>query len=133
MLKDSRIYVAGHSGLAGSAIVRKLGADGYSHVIAKTRADLDLTNQAAVEKFFAAFQPQYVFLAAARVGGILANSTRPAEFVRDNLLIQTNVIDAAYRHGCAKLLFLGSSCMYPRDAAQPIKEEYLMGGPLEPT
>lgn len=133
MRKDSIIYVAGHTGLAGSAIVRKLAKEGYSKVISKSRAELELTHQSAVDKFFASSQPQYVFLAAARVGGILANSTRPAEFIRENLLIQTNVIDAAYRNGCAKLLFLGSSCMYPRDAPQPIKEEYLMTGPLEVT
>ncbi len=133
MRKDSRIYVAGHNGLAGSAIARKLSGEGYSDVIARSRAELDLTNQAAVENFFASMQPQYVFLAAAKVGGILANCTRPGEFIRDNLLIQTHVIDAAYRHGCSKLLFLGSSCMYPREAPQPIKEAYLMAGPLEPT
>src|ERR1700690_2496984 len=100
MCKDSRIYVAGHAGLAGSAIVRRLSSDGYSDVIFRSRAELDLVNQAAVEQFFAASRPEYVFLAAARVGGILANSARPAEFICDNLLIQTNVIDAAYRHGC---------------------------------
>jgi GDP-L-fucose synthase len=100
MLKDSRIYVAGHAGLAGSAIVRKLANEGYSNVVSKSRAELDLTRQEAVDKFFASVQPQYVFLAAAKVGGILANSTRPAEFIRDNLLIQTHVIDAAYRNGC---------------------------------
>ncbi|MBI2681497.1 MAG: GDP-L-fucose synthase [Candidatus Solibacter usitatus] len=133
MLKDSRIYVAGHTGLAGSAIMRKLSSENYGNVICRTRAELDLTNQLAVEQFFAAFRPEYVFLSAARVGGILANSTRPAEFIRENLLIQTHVIDAAYRHGCGKLLFLGSSCAYPRDAPQPVQEEHFMTGPLEAT
>src|ERR1700730_7433436 len=102
MLQDSKIYVAGHTGLAGSAIVRKLCMLGYSNVIAKSRAELDLTRQDAVDKFFTSVQPQYVFLAAARVGGILANSTHPAEFIEENLLIETNVIDAAYPHGCVK-------------------------------
>jgi GDP-L-fucose synthase len=133
MHKDSSIYVAGHAGLAGSAIVRRLLAGGYSNIISRSRADLDLTCQGAVERFFATVRPRYVFLAAARVGGIMANCTSPAEFIRDNLLIETNVINAAYRYDCSKLLFLGSSCIYPRDAPQPIKEEYLMGGPLEPT
>jgi GDP-L-fucose synthase len=133
MRQDSRIYVAGHTGLAGSAIARKLFSESYSDVIVRTRDELDLTNQAAVEQFFASFRPEYVFLAAARVGGILANSTHPAEFICDNVLIQTHVIDAAYRHGCSKLLFLGSSCAYPRDTPQPIKEEYLLTGPFEPT
>jgi GDP-L-fucose synthase len=119
--------------MAGSAIVRRLVNEGYSKVISKSRAELDLTRQEAVEEFFARERPEYVFLAAARVGGILANSTYPAGFIRDNLQIQTHVIDAAYRYDCAKLLFLGSSCVYPRDAPQPMKEEYLMGGPLEPT
>ena len=133
MTEDSRIYVAGHRGLVGSAILRRLQAAGYRRVIVRSRQELDLTDQAAVDRFFSAEQPEYVFLAAARVGGILANSTRPAEFIRDNLMIQTNVIDAAYRHGVRKLLFLGSSCLYPRLAPQPMKEEYLLGGPLEPT
>jgi GDP-L-fucose synthase len=133
MRKDSGVYVAGHTGLAGSAIVRQLIKLGYSQVISKTRAELDLTNQAAVDRFFAAVKPEYVFLAAAKVGGILANSTRPAEFIRENLLIQSHIIDAAYRNGCAKLLFLGSSCIYPREAPQPIKEEYFMTGPVEQT
>jgi len=131
--EDSRIYVAGHRGLVGSAILRRLQAAGYRRVIVRSRQELDLTDQTAVDRFFAAERPEYVFLAAARVGGILANSTRPAEFIRDNLMIQTNVIDAAYRHGVRKLLFLGSSCLYPRLAPQPMKEEYLLGGPLEPT
>lgn len=133
MNEDSRIYVAGHRGLVGSAILRRLQAAGYRRVIVRSRQELDLTDQTAVDRFFAAERPEYVFLAAARVGGILANSTRPAEFIRDNLMIQTNVIDAAYRHGVRKLLFLGSSCLYPRLAPQPMKEEYLLGGPLEPT
>lgn len=133
MNQDARIYVAGHRGLAGSAIVRGLAAEGYRNLLLRTHADLDLTRQADVEEFFAAERPEYVFLAAARVGGILANSTRGAEFIRDNLLIQTNVVDAAWRHGARKLLFLGSSCIYPKFAAQPIRESELLAGPLEPT
>lgn len=133
MHKDERIYVAGHRGLVGSALVRKLRAEGYSHLILKTRDELDLTDQRAVEEFFAKERPDYVFLAAAKVGGILANSTYPADFIRINLQIQTNVIDAAYRYGVKKLLFLGSSCIYPKYAPQPMKEEYLLTGPLEPT
>lgn len=130
---DSRIYVAGHRGLVGSAIVRMLQVQGVTNIIARTHAELDLCNQQAVSAFFAAEKPEYVFLAAAKVGGIHANDTYPAEFIRDNLLIQTNVIDAAYRNGCKKLLFLGSSCIYPKLCPQPIKEEYLLTGPLEPT
>jgi GDP-L-fucose synthase len=133
MHKDGRIFVAGHRGLVGSAIVRKLQQSGYSNIICRSRTELDLTDQSATERFFGSVQPQYVFLAAARVGGILANDTRPAEFIRDNLLIQTNVIDAAQRWEAHKLLFLGSSCIYPKHCLQPIKEEYLLGGPLEPT
>ncbi|QRP64729.1 GDP-L-fucose synthase [Rhodanobacter sp. FDAARGOS 1247] len=129
----SRIYVAGHRGLVGSAIVRRLVTDGATNLILRTHQELDLTNQAAVEAFFAAEQPEYVFLAAAKVGGIHANSTYPAEFIHDNLAIQTNVIHNAWKHGTKKLLFLGSSCIYPRDCPQPIKEEYLLTGPLEPT
>jgi GDP-L-fucose synthase len=129
----SRIYVAGHRGLVGSAIVRRLVTDGATNLILRTHQELDLTNQAAVEAFFAAEQPDYVFLAAAKVGGIHANSTYPAEFIHDNLAIQTNVIHNAWKHGTKKLLFLGSSCIYPRDCLQPIKEEYLLTGPLEPT
>lgn len=133
MEPDSKIYVAGHRGLAGSAIVRALQAQGFNNLVLRTHAELDLCDQQATNAFFAAEKPEYVFLAAAKVGGIHANDTYPAEFIRDNLLIQTNVIDAAYSNGCKKLLFLGSSCIYPRDCPQPIKEEYLLTGPLEPT
>ena len=117
----------------GSAIARRLSAEGYSRLILRTKAELDLTRQAAVEAFFAGERPEYVFLAAAKVGGILANSTRPAEFIAENLAIQGNVIDAAYRNGAKKLLFLGSSCIYPKFAPQPIREESLLEGALEPT
>lgn len=133
MDKAARIYVAGHRGLVGSAIVRKLKAEGYDNLLLRTHAELDLTSQAAVNDFFAAERPEYVFLAAAKVGGIHANATYPADFIRDNLQMQTNVIDAAYRSGSKKLLFLGSSCIYPKLCPQPIKEEYLLTGPLEPT
>lgn len=133
MDKSSRIYVAGHRGLVGSAICRRLRDDGYSNLLVRDRAQLDLTNQAAVEDFFAAEKPEFVFLAAAKVGGILANSTHPVEFLRDNLAIELNVVDAAYRHGVKKLESLGSSCIYPRLAPQPIREEYLLTGALEPT
>lgn len=133
MNPDSRIYIAGHRGLVGSAIARRLIADGATNLIVRSHQELDLTNQAAVEAFFAAERPEYVFLAAAKVGGIHANSTYPAEFIHDNLAIQTNVIHNAWKHGTKKLLFLGSSCIYPRDCPQPIKEEYLLTGPLEPT
>lgn len=129
----SRIYVAGHQGLIGSALVRCLQAQGFSNLLLRTRAQLDLTNQSAVQRFFTAERPDYVFLAAARVGGILANASYPAEFVCENLLIQTHVIREAYRAGVQRLLFLGSSCIYPRGAPQPLKEEYLLTGPLEPT
>jgi GDP-L-fucose synthase len=133
MEEDARIYVAGHRGLAGSAIVRRLELEGYPNLLLRTSSELDLTRQAAVEAFFAAERPEYVFLAAARVGGILANSTRGGEFIRDNLLIQTNVIDAAWKSGSRKLLFLGSSCIYPKFAPQPIREADLLTGPLEST
>ena len=133
MDKHSRIYVAGHRGLVGSALVRRLKREGYTHLITRTREELDLRNTAAVNRFFQQERPEYVFLAAARVGGILANSTYPANFIRDNLLIQLHVIDAAFRYGVKKLLFLGSSCIYPKYAPQPIREEELLGGPLEPT
>ncbi len=133
MEKSSRIFVAGHRGLVGSAIRRELERQGYTNLLLKTRAELDLMNGPAVEQFFAEEQPEYVFLAAAKVGGILANNTYPADFIRDNLEIQTNVIDAAYRSGVKRLLFLGSSCIYPKLCPQPIKEEYLLTGPLEPT
>ncbi|MCX8007875.1 MAG: GDP-L-fucose synthase [Coriobacteriia bacterium] len=129
----SRIYVAGHTGLVGSAIVRRLSAGGFEQVITRSHDELDLTRQAAVDAFFERERPEYVFLAAAKVGGILANATYPADFIRDNLQIQTNVIDAAHRFGAKKLLFLGSSCIYPRYAPQPMREEHLLTGPLEPT
>lgn len=128
-----KIFVAGHRGLVGSAIVRRLEAEGLGPVVTRGRADLDLTDRLAVDRFFAEERPAYVFLAAAKVGGILANDSYPADFIRDNLLIQTHVIDAAYRNGTKKLLFLGSSCIYPKLAPQPIKEDYLLTGPLEPT
>lgn len=133
MKPDALIYVAGHRGLVGSAIVRRLRAGGFTNLLLRTHQETDLTNQAAVEQLFAEQKPEYVFLAAARVGGILANDTRPAEFLKENLAIQTNVIDAAYRHGTRKLLFLGSSCIYPKNAAQPMREDCLLTGPLEPT
>jgi GDP-L-fucose synthase len=133
MDKTSRIFVAGHRGLVGSAIHRRLVSAGYSNLILRSRSELDLTNQAAVEQFFSAEPPEYVFLAAARVGGILANSSYPADFIRENLLVQTHVIDAAHRHGVRKLQFLGSSCIYPKFAPQPIREDSLLTGALEPT
>ena len=133
MQKSSKIFVAGHRGLVGSAITRYLKSQGYENIILRTRAELDLLNAASVNSFFAKEHPEYVFFAAAKVGGILANSTYPADFIRDNLVIQNNVIDAAYRHGKVKLQFLGSSCIYPKLAPQPLKEEYLLTGPLEPT
>ena len=133
MERTSRVFVAGHRGLVGSAIVHRLQADGFTNLVQRTHAELDLTDRAAVDRFFAAERPEYVFLAAARVGGIHANNSRPAEFIFSNLAIQTNVIDAAWRAGVTKLEFLGSSCIYPRDAPQPIREEYLLTGPLEPT
>jgi GDP-L-fucose synthase len=133
MQKDSRIYVAGHRGLVGSALMRALQAQGYINLITRTHAELNLTNQSAVQEFFEQEKPAYVILAAAKVGGILANSTYPAEFIRENLAIQTNVIHESWRAGVKRLLFLGSSCIYPRDCPQPIKEEYLLTGPLEPT
>jgi GDP-L-fucose synthase len=129
----TRIYVAGHRGLVGSAIVRRLHRDGYQNVITRTSRDLDLRDQAATEAFFRQQRPEVVVLAAAKVGGILANSTYPADFIHDNLRIGTNVIGAAHRHGVRKLLNLGSSCIYPRLAPQPLKEEYLLTGPLEET
>lgn len=133
MTPHSRIYVAGHRGLVGAAICRALDQAGFTNILTKTHAQLDLTNQAAVQSFFADEQPDYVFLAAARVGGIHANDSFPADFIRDNLLIQTNIIDAAYHGGVKKLLFLGSSCIYPKLCPQPMKEEHLLTGPLEPT
>ena len=133
MNPDSSIYVAGHRGLVGAAIVRRLQGAGFHNLLLRTHAELDLTRQAEVEAFFAQHRPEYVFLAAAKVGGILANDSRPAEFLRDNLSIQTHVIDAAYRHGTRKLLFLGSSCIYPKHAPQPMSEDCLLTGSLEPT
>jgi len=133
MDKSSRIYVAGHNGLVGSAICRRLKRDGYTNLIVRDRSQLNLTNQPAVDAFFAAQRPDYVFLAAAKVGGILANSTYPVDFLRDNLIIELNVMEVAYRHGVKKLQSLGSSCIYPKLAPQPIKEEYLLSSPLEPT
>jgi GDP-L-fucose synthase len=133
MEMTSRIFIAGHRGLVGSAIRRGLARMGYTNLLLKTRAELDLMNAPAVARFFAEYLPEYVFLAAAKVGGILANNTYPADFIRDNLEIQTNVIDAAYQSGVKRLLFLGSSCIYPKLCPQPIREEYLLTGPLEPT
>ena len=130
---DARIYVAGHAGLVGSALVRALDRAGYRNLILHTRRELDLTDAGAVWQFFAAERPEYVFLAAAKVGGILANRTYPGDFIFQNLAIQTNVIDSAYRWRTKRLLFLGSSCIYPKLCPQPIKEEYLLAGPLEPT
>jgi len=131
--QDSRIYVAGHRGLVGAAVVRALRQQGYENLLLRTHQELDLTDQRAVREFFDGERPAAVIMAAARVGGIHANNTRPALFIRDNLLIQDNVIDAAHRSGVAKFVFLGSSCIYPKLAPQPIKEEYLLTGPLEPT
>jgi GDP-L-fucose synthase len=133
MKSDARIYVAGHRGMVGSAIWRELGRLGFSGLIGKTRAELDLLDAAAVEKFFAAERPEYVFVAAARVGGILANDSFPVNFLFENLQIQNHLIHHASRSGVKKLLFLGSSCIYPKLAPQPIKEESLLTGPLEPT
>lgn len=131
--RESRVYVAGHRGLVGSAIVRRLQREDFRNLLTRRRAELDLTNPAEVESFFAAQEPEYVFLAAAKVGGILANATYPADFLHDNLSIEMNVINAAHRHGVKKLLFLGSSCIYPKYAPQPMKEEHLLTGALEPT
>ena len=133
MEKDSLIYVAGHRGLVGSAICRNLRRQGFERLLLPSRAELDLANAIAVRSFFEQERPHYVFIAAAKVGGILANDLYPADFIRENLIIQTNVIDAAYRAGVDRLLFLGSSCIYPKLCPQPIKEEYLLTGPLEPT
>jgi GDP-L-fucose synthase len=133
MNPDASIFVAGHRGLVGSALVRRLRAAGFERLLLRERGELDLTDQRAVAGFFARERPQYVLLAAARVGGILANNTYPAEFLQQNLAIQTNVIDSAWRSGVRKLLFLGSSCIYPRLAPQPMREEHLLTGPLEPT
>jgi GDP-L-fucose synthase len=133
MNRDSKIYVAGHRGLVGSALLRKLQSDGYTNIICRTSRELDLRRQADVDLFFEQEKPEYVFLAAARVGGILANSTYKAEFIYDNIMISANVIDAAHRYDVKKLLNLGSSCIYPKLAPQPLKEEYLLTGALEPT
>ena len=133
MEKNSKIYVAGHRGLVGSAIVRKLKSEGFENLLLRTSSDLDLRDQQAVQEFFETEKPEYVFMAAAKVGGINANNTYPAEFLYDNLCIQNNVIHQSYLNGVKKLLFLGSSCIYPKNAEQPIKEEYLLSGYLEPT
>ncbi|REJ82275.1 MAG: GDP-L-fucose synthase [Bacteroidetes bacterium] len=133
MNKSDRIYVAGHRGMVGSAILRLLQSEGYNNLILATSKELDLRNQAAVENFFRVQKPDYVFLAAAKVGGIQANNIYRAEFLFDNLAIELNVIHSAYQHGTKKLLFLGSSCIYPKDAPQPLKESYLLTGPLEKT
>jgi len=133
MEKNNKIFIAGHRGMVGSAIVRKLGIEGFTNILTRTSSELDLCNQQAVNDFFAKEKPEYVFLAAAKVGGILANNIYRAEFLYKNLLIQANVIHAAYVNGVKKLLFLGSSCIYPKLAPQPLKEEYLLTGLLEPT
>jgi GDP-L-fucose synthase len=133
MKKDSKIFVAGHRGLVGSAILRTLRMREYKNILTIPKALLDLSNQLEVENFFSVEKPEYVFLSAAKVGGIGYNKSNPADFIRENLLIQTNVIDAAYRNGCKKLLFLGSACIYPKHAQVPIKEDYLLQGPLEET
>ena len=131
--KDARIYVAGHGGLVGSAIVRRLQAEGFSNILTATRDALDLRDQAAVNYWFRANRPEYIFLVAGTVGGIWANSTRPAEFIYDNLLIHATAVHAAYSYGTKRLLYLGSSCIYPRECPQPMKEEHLLSGALEPT
>src|SRR5438045_2038394 len=133
MNKDSKIYIAGHRGMVGSAILRRLELQGYSNLVFRTSAELDLRNQQAVQRFFEEERPEYVFLAAAKVGGILANNNYPAEFLYDNLMIEGNIIHTSYLSGVKKLLFLGSSCIYPKLAPQPLKEEYLLSGKLEPT
>ena len=130
MERGSKIFVAGHSGMVGSAIVRKLQERGFSNIITRSSKDLDLRQQEAVNGFFSIEKPEYVFLAAAKVGGIMANNTYRAEFLYDNLLIESNIIQAAYKNGVKKLLFLGSSCIYPKMAPQPLKEEYLLTGLL---
>ncbi|MGL5057112.1 MAG: GDP-L-fucose synthase family protein, partial [Fusobacteriaceae bacterium] len=133
MKKDSKIYIAGHRGMVGSAIIRRLEKEGYTNIIFRTSKELDLRNQAAVQEFFELQKPEYVFLAAAKVGGIYANNTYPAEFLYDNLMIETNIIHSSYKNNVKKLLFLGSSCIYPKFAEQPIREEYLLTGLLEET
>jgi GDP-L-fucose synthase len=131
--KSARIFVAGHRGLVGSALVRRLTRAGFTNLVTRTRSELDLTRQSDVERFFATEKPEHVLLAAAKVGGIHANDTLPADFIRENLQLQTNIIDAAYRSGVKRLLFLGSSCIYPKHAPQPMREDALLTGPLEPT
>jgi len=133
MFKTAKIYIAGHRGLVGSALIRQLRLKGYANIVTRTHDELDLTNQKLVADFFASEKPEYVILAAAKVGGIYANNAYPAEFIQENLSIQTNVIHSSYKNNVTRLLFLGSSCIYPRDCAQPLKEEYLLTGPLEPT
>jgi GDP-L-fucose synthase len=133
MTKESKIYVSGHRGLVGSALMRALTAAGYENLVTRTRAELDLKNQRAVDDFFATEKPEYVFLAAAKVGGIMANKTYPADFLYDNVQIQNNIIHTSHVHGVTKLMFLGSSCIYPKLAPQPITEDSLLTGPLEPT
>lgn len=133
MDSKAKIYLAGHRGLVGSALMRQLVIQGYTNIVTRTHEELDLTNQKSTKNFFEVERPEYVFLAAAKVGGIVANNTYPAKFITDNILIQTNVIQTAYETGVKRLLFLGSSCIYPRDCPQPIKEEYLLTGSLEPT
>jgi GDP-L-fucose synthase len=133
MEKTAKIFIAGHRGMVGSAMLRKLTSEGFTNLICRTSAELDLRNQAAVNLFFEAERPEYVFLAAAKVGGILANNIYRGDFLYDNLMIQSNIIHAAHVNGVAKLMFLGSSCIYPKLAPQPLKEEYLLTGPLEPT
>lgn len=130
---NAKIFVAGHRGLVGSALMRQLAKQNYTNIVVRTRQELDLTNQMQVQKFFDKERPDYVFLAAARVGGINANAREPADFIRENLQIQTNVIDSAYNHGCKKFMFLGSACIYPKITPQPIREDYFMTAPLEPT
>lgn len=133
MEKHSKVYVAGHRGMVGSAIVRELQQQGYTNIVTRTHAELDLCNQQAVDAFFSEEKPEYVFLAAAKVGGIVANNTAPADFMYQNMILEMNVINAAWRNGCKKLQFLGSSCIYPKMAPQPLKEEYLLTSSLEPT
>jgi GDP-L-fucose synthase len=133
LARDARIYVAGHTGLVGSAVMRRLKAGGFTNVLTAEREDLDLRDQGAVDRWFEAHRPEVVFLVAGTVGGILANSTRPAEFIYDNMMIHATVVHAAYRERARKVLYLGSSCIYPRGCPQPMKEEYLLAGPLEPT
>lgn len=133
MNKDSKIYIAGHTGMVGSALVRCLERNDYHNIIYRTHSELDLTDQASTEDFFRAEKPEYVFIAAAKVGGIHANNTFPADFIMENMLMECNLIKSSYKYGVKKLMFLGSSCIYPKTCPQPIKEEYLLTGPLEPT